>query len=70
MANALELLGQEVSDFCDSHLDAYNACIDNAAAAKALTSVALSELAEKFTTENYSFNSAMEIFVERYSDEI
>ena len=70
MANALELLGQEVSDFCDSHLDAYNACIDNAAAAKALTSAALSELVEKFTTENYSFNYAMEIFVERYSDEI
>jgi tetratricopeptide (TPR) repeat protein len=70
MAHSLEVLPQEVSAFCDSYLDAYDACIEDPVAAKDITAAALAELAVKFTTADYDFNYAMEIFVERYCDDI
>ena len=68
--NSLATISEETRAFCDSYLDAYDTCIEDPAAAKELTAAALADLAGKFGTEAYSFNFAIEFFVEQYSDDI
>ena len=60
----------QITGFCDSYAEAYEQHAENPEKIKELTCAALAGLTKNYTTGEYTFNYALEIFTEQYYADI